>query len=411
MRNLPGMAYRARAAAGMPLEFVSAGCRDLTGYREEDLTGEGIGLHGLILAEHRPARETALEEALRTGGPYALSYRIQPRSGAPKWVWERGVVVSGATAAEPVLEGFLTDITERVAAEAQLRAAKETAEQATLLKDRFVSLVAHDLRVPLTTCSLTFQMLWEELAAKLEPRHVELFTTLSNSSKTMLRMIDDLLLVSRLQSGALRLKPRFLGSASVRSALIALEPLARQKQIRLQFELSENFRAYADPDLLGDVLQNLVTNAIKFTPVGGAVTVATEAGVSGGIAVRDTGVGIARGRIAGLLAQEAHSSTPGTAGEKGTGLGLRICHDILAAHKGHLAIDSTPGKGTKVTVHLPVVRPQVLAFGLSGSEAEVVARALHGFSADVASLRDAREAGPAMRAQRPHLVIAGSGGR
>jgi two-component sensor histidine kinase len=251
--------------------------------------------------------------------------------------------------------------------------------------------------------------LWDELSAKLDIRHVDLFKTLSNSSETMLRMIDDLLLVSRLHSGVLRPKPRFLGAATIRSALIALEPLARQKQIGLNFELPEDFRIYADPELLGDVLQNLATNAIKFTNSGGNVTVSSAAGEGVGIVIRDTGVGIEPERLPGLLAPERCSSTPGTAGEKGTGLGLRICHDILAAHNGRMTIESRLGAGTTVVVRLPVVHPQVVTFGLSNGDQTLVERTVAKFGADVRSVSNSRDVIEAIRGHPPHLIVAGSG--
>ncbi|HEX7926455.1 MAG TPA: HAMP domain-containing sensor histidine kinase, partial [bacterium] len=392
-------------------EFVSAGCREITGYSEGELTAADFGLRRLILPEDRALHEQALGNAIAKSGSYELSYRIQPRSGAPKWLWERGIAVPSASGEEAVLEGFLSDVTERVQAEEQLRLAKTAAEQATLLKDKFVSLVAHDLRVPLTTCSLTFQMLWEELAPKLDTRHEELFKTLSNSAQSMLRMIDDLLMVSRLQSGMLRPKPRFFSGATVRSTLVAMEPLAQQKQIRIQFELPDDFRAFADPDLLGEVLQNLASNAIKFTKAGGTVAVSGTNGNSPSIVIRDTGVGMDTTRLRKVLSQDDYGSTLGTAGEKGTGLGIRICRDILAAHQGELTLESTPGTGTTATVRLPEVRPRIAVFGLAPGEQALVHRTLASYGADIDVLGETQDVAGAVQRLRPHMLIAGSGNR
>jgi PAS domain S-box-containing protein len=409
MRNLPGMAYRGIPNLELALEFVSAGCLELTGYHEEELTAQNHGLRWLIHAEDRPLHEQALARAIGGGGAYELTYRIQPRVGTPKWVWERGVVVPGSGETEAVLEGFLTDITERKTAEEQLRQAKEVAEEATRMKDRFVSLVAHDLRVPLTTCSLTFQLLRDELSATLAPRHEELFQALTNSSESMLHMIDDLLLVGRLQSGALRPKPRFLGAASLRAALVGLEQLARQKQIALTIDLPGDFRVYADPDLLGEVLQNLVTNAVKFTNPGGSVQVLSPPDGNTTLAVRDSGIGIEDRQLAGLLSPEIQRSTPGTAGERGTGLGLRICRDILAAHGGTLLLESRPGQGTTAHIRLPQVRPRVLVVGLAADDRILVERALSAFGAEIETMLPAAEFVAAVRARHPHLLVANSG--
>ncbi len=409
MRNLPGMAYRALATPDLPLDFVSAGCLDLTGYDEAELSAKEPGMRWLILPEDRPAHERALARAAAGGGPYELTYRIQPRVGTPKWVWERGVVLPGDGPGETALEGFLIDITERRTAEDQALKAKEMAEEATRLKDRFVSLVAHDLRVPLTTCSLTFQLLRDELKGTLQPRHEELFQTLANSSQNMLRMIDDLLLVGRLQSGELPLRRRFLGAASLRAAVLGLEQLARQKQIALTVDLSGDLRVYADPDLLGEVLQNLVTNAIKFTHAGGTVQVLVPPEGGSTLAVRDSGIGIEERELADLQGAEVHTSSPGTAGEKGTGLGLRICQDILAAHGGKLVLDSRPGLGTTAHILLPAVRPRVLALGLTADDLGRLSAALTSMGAELETLPPAGMALEGVRARHPHLLVAGSG--
>jgi PAS domain S-box-containing protein len=406
LRNLPGMAYRARPDAEMALEFVSAGCLELTGYSTEELAAEGFGLRRLLLPEDRPGHEQALRLALERGGSYELSYRIQPRTGAPKWVWERGRVVPGAHFGPPALEGFLSDITGQKQTEEALRLAKDAAEQAAVLRDKFISLVAHDLRVPLTACSLAFQMLREELAGSLQPRHGELFETLVRNSQTMLRMIDDLLLVSRLQSGALQPKPRFLQPATLRAALAGLEPLVRQKGIALRVELPDSLRVYADPELLGEVLQNLVANAVKFTPSGGSITVSAAVEDGPVITIQDSGVGMDAARLQQVLAPEAYSSTPGTAGEKGTGLGVRICREILTAHKGHLTIESRPGAGTTVRVFFPPVRPSVLAFGLSAAEGRLLRSALAGLGVELQELPAADA--PALHSRGAHLIVAGT---
>lgn len=405
MRNLPGMAYRARPDPDLALEFVSAGCLELTGYRAEELTAEGFGLRRLLLAEDRPRHEEALRLALAQGGPYEVSCRIQPRAGAPKWVWERGVVVPGAHGGTPALEGFLSDITGQKQIEEALRQAKEAAEEAAALRDKFISLVAHDLRVPLTACSLTFQMLREELSASLQPRHLELFEALARNTQTMLRMIDGLLLMSRVQSGMLRPRPRFLGPATLRAALAGLEPQARQKGVTLRVELPPGFRVYADSGLLGEVLQNLVANAVKFTPPGGSVTVSAAEEDGPVITIQDSGVGMDAARLQQVLAHEAYGSTPGTAGEKGTGLGVRICREILAAHKGRLTIESRPGAGTTARIFLPAVRPSVLVFGLSAAQHRLLRSALEGFGAELQAPPAA--AGPALHQRAAHLIVAG----
>jgi signal transduction histidine kinase len=175
---------------------------------------------------------------------------------------------------------------------------------------------------------------------------------MTDSTTDMLRTMDELLLGARSHSGLLVPELRPLGKAQVEAVVGALEPLARQKGIALTCELPVQFRLLADPDLLAEVMQNLLTNAIKFTPSGGQVQVGAL--VDGrGFFVRDSGIGISPDAQTGLFSREGRRSTPGTAGERGSGLGLAVCSDIVAAHGGLLEVQSAPGAGSEFRVQLP----------------------------------------------------------
>lgn len=263
--------------------------------------------------------------------------------------------------------GMVRDITERKHAEEALRRAKEEAEHATQLKDKFVSLVAHDLRGPFTTILGFLNLLENDTECPVSSKQKFLLDWVIDSSQKLLQMIDEILDISRLKTGKLVPAPRFVNARYlVEKAVDTLRPLAERKGIRMENRVDEDQRLFADPNLVGEVLHNLLSNAVKFCRDGDGVEIITpqEGGVT--LAVKDTGVGISTERLAKIFRLEEKTTTMGTAGEQGTGFGLPFSLDIMRAHGGDLTAISEvgaperPGGGSTFFIHLPEVIPQVL---------------------------------------------------
>jgi len=120
MANLPGMAYRCRNLPGWPMQFVSEGCLDLTGYTAQELTGNTLFYGELILPEDRALVEEAVREGLRQGSAFQMSYRIRRRDGSVRYVWEQGRLASPPDEPDQWLEGLVTDVTEQHAAREEI---------------------------------------------------------------------------------------------------------------------------------------------------------------------------------------------------------------------------------------------------------------------------------------------------
>ncbi|VAX18138.1 ABC-type amino acid transport/signal transduction system, periplasmic component/domain [hydrothermal vent metagenome] len=276
---------------------------------------------------------------------------------------EKNVIMSATLYRdEGYLEGAVVDITERKKAEHEVIKEKERAEQATKLKDQFVSLVSHDLRGPIGNIKLML-----ELVASAEEFNIEkeeksrLTKEVIEVADGLLAMIEELLDIGRLQSGKMELSKNFFNAYELISRhLMSFSALYEQKGIALTNELPENIRLYGDEVLLGEVIKNLVSNSVKFCSKGDWIKVYSLGGNNGAIVVEDSGKGIDDSITNDLFKHEVRTTTVGTAGETGTGLGLPYCYDIIRTHGGVLDVKSVKGEGSAFFIRLPVVKPIVL---------------------------------------------------
>jgi hypothetical protein len=236
-------------------------------------------------------------------------------------------------------------------------------------------------------------------------RFAQIFDAMQDGAHNMLRMIDQLLLSSRLRSGVLTPALRPLTGARLVAMAEALTPLAAQKNLALTCSLPESFRILADPDLLAEVVQNLLTNAIKFTNPGGTIRIVPlEPGVHG-FCVQDTGVGIAPDRQQSLFTRETRDSTPGTAGERGTGIGLAMCREIVEAHGGAITVRSTAGQGSEFRVALPASVPRLLVVSLLDADAAMAEQAAGSLEGEMLRAAGSEEALRLAGQRAPQAVL------
>ncbi|MBF0170895.1 MAG: PAS domain S-box protein [Nitrospinae bacterium] len=293
-------------------------------------------------------------EAVTVEGP------IRRKGGGQAWIRR----VLKAVDPHDMGRGYITigeDFTERKEMEVDLRVAKERAEEATQLKDRFVSLVAHDLKAPFNAILGFMKVIVCDDRDPLTGAQKDLMNRAIRSGENLVRMIDTLLDLGRLQTGQLHLEPSFVNGATLAAhAVSGLDYLAREKGIVLVNKVPPTLRLHADFNLLTQVIVNLVANAIKFCREGDVITLFAPPGERGVIGVRDTGVGIDPAILCDLFRHDVKTSRTGTAGEGGTGLGLPFCHDIMKAHGGELTVENAIGEGAVFFVRLPPTRPRAL---------------------------------------------------
>jgi PAS domain S-box-containing protein len=225
------------------------------------------------------------------------------------------------------------------------------------MKTEFVSQVSHELRTPLTAIKGFTDMMLDGDAGDINEEQAEYLQIVKQNADRLVTLINDLLDVARIESGRIKLKiePIDLG-AIVASVVATLRPLVEGKDQSLSVEIEPGFpKARGDHDRVLQVVTNLVSNAHKYTPAGGAIrVVATHDGGLAQIAVRDTGIGISPEDVARLFTRFFRVDSSLTREIGGTGLGLSIVKSIVELHGGTVSVDSTPGQGSTFSFTLPL---------------------------------------------------------
>lgn len=238
--------------------------------------------------------------------------------------------------------------------------AKHELEKLNQEKNKFFSIIAHDLRSPFTAL-LGFSSLLVDRAETMSPEKVRDFAAhIHESGKRVFKLLENLLEWSRLQMDRVAMEPRLFSIDEVAHKTIeVLGPVAAQKHIALS-ERGEAPEVYADPYMIDAVIRNLVNNAIKFTPDGGTIIIeyrSDDAHHTAHISVIDSGVGMNEAAAAKLFSLADSVTTPGTAGEQGTGLGLLLCKELVERNRGRLFVNSVPDVGSTFTFTLPLNVP------------------------------------------------------
>jgi PAS domain S-box-containing protein len=345
------------------ITLFNAGAEQMTGYRAEDVVGAMP-----VTALHDPdelADHDALVAHLAVDDtPLTRDWTYVHRDGARRTV---ALTVSEVLDAFGVRSGYLgvaEDVTEVRSAErasqaalATERAAVERLRELDAVKTDFVSTVSHELRTPITSVVGYVDMLAEGIAGELTDVQLEMLEVVSRNSQRLLALIEDLLTLSRIESGAFRLEPHPLDVRDVvAGAQDALRPIFSGRRLDLTVDLPDRpVPLVGDHAQLERSVMNLLTNAVKFTADGGAVGVVLEQDDEQvRIEVTDTGMGIPAAEQDRLFTRFFRSSSATSGAIQGTGLGLSIVRSIIQAHGGDVAVTSVEGCGTTVTLTLPL---------------------------------------------------------
>ncbi len=233
----------------------------------------------------------------------------------------------------------------------------EELKEAIATKDKFFSIIAHDLKSPFNALIGLSEILindYEEHSEKDKMRYIQMIKHGLVSSHDLL---ENLLIWSKSQGNKIKFSPStFTINEVIKESCFILEELYTKKDIEVQKDLQKEISVYADKNMLLTIVRNLLSNAIKFTPQKGRIYINAEnINHAGGIkiSVSDTGVGMNEEQISKLFTLSTNVTTVGTNSEKGSGLGLLICKEFVEKHNGNIGVESTPGEGSTFYFTLP----------------------------------------------------------
>ena len=297
-------------------------------------------------------------EARDRGGEYRGEHRILLPDGTIRWIAARGgALYDEATGAATRMVGVCMDVTERKDLEQQIRDRAERLAEADRRKDEFLAMLGHELRNPLAPIFHAVKLL--ELRDDDPELRGEMRALIDRQVRSLARLVDDLLDVSRITRGKIQLRKEAVDLATVVARAVATsEPLIKARAHRLAVELPDRpVRLLADPLRLEQVLVNLVNNAAKYTDPGGSIRV--EAAIEGGevvVRVGDSGVGIAPELLPRIFDPFTQDERAPERSEAGLGIGLTLVRSLVRMHEGSVEARSEgPGRGSEFLVRLPLL--------------------------------------------------------
>jgi PAS domain S-box-containing protein len=361
VERLPGVTYISSPASVGPT-FISPQALELLGLPAEEFISHPNRAMQVIHPDDRESVEANMETLRREGGEYMQEFRVVHPDGRIVWIGDDATVVAGEDDKPLHVQGYLRDITPLKDAEAKQQAALEREQAANeklrelgAMKDDFVALVSHELRTPLTSIRGYLELVLEG-PDSLSKENGEFLGIVDRNAARLERLVDDLLFMARLGSGTLELslQDTDLG-ALARESVDAATPRASAQAVELECAVEEVPAVRGDPGRLGQLLDNLISNAVKFTPDGGHVDVRVFP-QNGDVAIEiaDTGIGISADEQGQLFQKFFRTSAAGDRAIQGTGLGLSISKAIVEAHAGRIELESEENIGTTVRVLIPV---------------------------------------------------------
>ncbi|WP_448548446.1 MHYT domain-containing protein [Thalassotalea fusca] len=350
--NIPGIAYRCKDEAGWPMVYISEAVEQITGYESKEFE---LPTPKRYFSELYHPDDLATIEALVQPPSFSLEYRIIRRDGEIRWLFEHGNYIENEISGEVWLDGFIMDITERKVMEQDIVLAKEKAEQAAAARSAFLANMSHEIRTPMNSIIGFSDLL---LDSPLNEEQAKQVSTINQSAKSLLHLLNDILDSAKLDKGKLALELRtFCLTNEVDSVVSTLGLQAKAKKLDLTVEIDTELPSHFQgaPERINQVLTNLVGNAIKFTKQGFVkVRIFSKQANWVTFEVSDSGIGMTDKQLAQVFdaftqADETMSRIYG-----GTGLGTTISKQLVELMGGDISARSEPNKGSTFSFKIPL---------------------------------------------------------
>jgi PAS domain S-box-containing protein len=392
--------------------FYTASVEKVTGYTQSEFLSDPR----LFLKIIHPDDFNSLKKKLATlwsSGLHSsseLEFRIINKSGNLVCIRNKVNIVRDNRGGIQKIYGLVSDITLRKRAEEELKESAENLKKLNEAKDRFLSIISHDLRTPFSSIlGFTDLLLTDETLSEEEKKQYVHY--IQDSSKSMLALVNSLLDWTRLQTGRIKFEPEKLNARKLTEETISSTAgTALQKEVEVENLIDPSFYIFVDKNLAQQVFGNLISNAVKFTRKGDKITI--SAGPSKGsrfleFSVKDTGKGIKEENLPKLFNIDTKFTSEGTAGEKGSGLGLSLVKEIVEKHGGAVSARSQYGKGSEFIITLPIASNKILIVDNNKTDRILYSKILKNITPDffVDIVSNGKEAIDKISSSSPALVI------
>ncbi len=348
------------------LEWVNNSFKRVYGYTLDQFTEERG--NNILEGSHHPDIVNILARCRDSGK--TIRYQTEAKNKEGNVIWTQSTLTPVLNADGQIIRFVAvdTDITAVKKAQdvvntqkAEIELKRDQLEKANITKDKFFSIIAHDLKNPFHSIMGFTDLLLKNYDDFEDTKKQEFLGLINESSQYANNLLDNLLHWSRTQTERIKYSPiKFDMHSLINEIQHMVHGNVEKKQLALLNLVPEASYVYADKNMIHTVLRNLLSNSIKFTPPEGTISIEAVAGEkSTRISVKDNGVGIPLDKQGKLFSFGEFHSTSGTAGEPGTGLGLIICFEFIKKHGSELTFSSESGKGTSFSFDLDLMQPSI----------------------------------------------------
>jgi signal transduction histidine kinase/CheY-like chemotaxis protein len=307
-----------------------------------------------LAPEHRALGEAAWAKYMAGEGPYQAEYRVRRDDGREVWAYATAEITWDEDGNPLTLVGALQNVTERKRGELELTRALGRAEEGSRAKSEFLATMSHEIRTPLNGVLGMAQAMERD---ELTPQQRKRLAVIRKSGQSLLVLLNGVLDLSKIEAGKLEFDIGEVDIAALaRSALDIFDGDAAEKDLQLVLRVAPEAQGLYSGDALriGQVLHNLVSNAVKFTPQGSVTVSVDRRDETLVIQVADTGIGVSRAHIESLFEKFSQADATVTRRFGGTGLGLAICQQLASMMGGAISVESEEGRGSTFEVTLPL---------------------------------------------------------
>jgi PAS domain S-box-containing protein len=342
---------------GFITDVNKAGC-EFYEFTKEEMLKKNVSQ--LIYPEDK-SKSDLYFEILKKDGYYKMyEGRSLTKTGKVKWIEVNSTefLIDGEKSGS---QDIIRDITDRKETENKLSEQNQALKESNAAKDKFFSIISHDLKSPFNSIIGFAKLLYERYDTYSDAQKRELIEMIKTQSERTFRLLENLLEWSRLQRGKIQFMP---AAVNIKDVIEHEINLILQKANERKIEISTDFEVHsilnADKEMISTIIRNLLSNALKFTPEGGTIAIKIRELTTENtpetmeIEVIDSGIGISAENIQKLFRIDQNIKTIGLTGEKGTGLGLVLSKEFIEIHKGKIAVQSIEGKGSTFSIKLPL---------------------------------------------------------